>query len=512
MPITKSVRSFAIGTLISRVLGLVREAVFAHLYGTSNATDAFNVAFRIPNLLRDLFAETALSAGFVPVFTGLKEKEGDRRAMVLANNLFFTLTLFGAIIVIIGIILSPLLTKILAPGFGSISGKIGLTASLTRITFPFLLFISLAAWSMGILNSYRIFFIPSLAPAVFNIVSIAIPISTYAFLIKMGVDPIYGMAIGVTVGGLGQFLIQMPFVLKRGLRFRLHINLNDPNLRRILFLLLPVVAGLTATRINVAVDMLLISLLEPKSLTYINYAYRIMHLPIGLLGVAISTVALPTLSAAFARKKREELKGTIIDSLTHVLILTIPASIFIAILATPICQFVYEHGRFLPIDTKYTAQALLLYIIGVPFVAGSKSLASAFYSIKKPRVPMIASIFSVILNIGLNLTLMWSLRFRAFPLSTSISSAFYYGYLIFYLHNEIPSLDLREITPVLIKVIVLSGLAVALGYFVFSAVRTFLIIRILLSFLITLAGYYLIAIIAGEETIAGIIRRFFTVG
>ncbi|RKX69207.1 murein biosynthesis integral membrane protein MurJ [candidate division WOR-3 bacterium] len=509
MPITKFVRSFTLGTLISRILGLLREAVFAHLYGSSNATDAFNVAFRIPNLLRDLFAETALSAGFVPVFTGEKEKKGDQSAMDLATNLFFTLLSLSGIIVLFGIIFAPFLVRILAPGFGGIEGKLELTAGLTRITFPFLIFISLAAWAMGILNSYRIFFIPSLAPALFNLVSIVIPLTTFGLFLRIGLNPIYAMAIGVTVGGLGQFLIQLPLVLKRGFRFRLRLDLGDPRLRLILTLLIPVVAGLAATRINVAVDMFLISLLEPKSITYINYAYRIMHLPIGLLGVAISTVALPSLSRAFARNKYDELKRTLEESLAHAFVLTIPVTFLIAALTTPICRFIYEHGRFLPQDTILTSQALLLYIIGVPFVAGSKSLASAFYSIKKPRIPMIASIYSVILNIGLNLTLMWSLRFRAFPLATTVSSAFYFGYLLFYLSDEIHGLGLRPLFGLVMRVVIFSALANIGGYTIFALIKAHLLIRLLSALVVTGLLYYLIANLFGEDRIVRVVKGFF---
>ncbi|HIE06284.1 MAG TPA: murein biosynthesis integral membrane protein MurJ, partial [bacterium (Candidatus Stahlbacteria)] len=498
-------------TLISRVLGLLREAVFAYLYGSSNATDAFNVAFRIPNLLRDLFAETALSAGFIPVFTEIKEKEGNEKANLLAANIFNTLFVFAGIVVILGIILSPILVRILAPGFGQVTGKLGLTSNLTRITFPFLFFISLAAWAMGLLNSHKVFFIPSLAPAIFNILSVAIPLTTYALFVQAGINPIFAMAIGVVVGGLGQFLIQLPVVLKKGFRFRFLINLKDPRLRLILTLLLPVIAGLAATRINVAVDMLLISLLESKSLTYINYAYRVMHLPIGLLGVAISTVALPTLSRAVALSKLEELKRLITESLDHAFILTIPATIYIGIFSTPICRFIFEHGRFLPIDTQYTSQALLLYIIGVPFIAASKSLASTFYSIKRPRIPMIGSIYSVILNIGLNLSLMWSLRFRAFPLSTSISSAFYFIYLAITLSREIPDLRFKGLVPMIVRSLLFGGLAGGAGYLFFSAIDAVLIIKLLAAFLVLGLVYYLAARFFGDEMTTRIIKRFLTI-
>ena len=300
--IAKGIRAFTIGTAISRVLGLVRESVFAYLFGAGRSTDAFNAAFRIPNLFRDMFAETALSAAFIPVLT-TEKKKGKEAQNLLASNVFNILLIVVGIIVVLGIIFSPYLVKIIAFGFGSVPNKLNLTANLTAIIFPFLLFIAIAAWAMGYLNTEQEFFVPSLAPAFFNVLSIASPIVLYAYLVNRGIDPIFGMAIGIILGGLMQFCIQIPMLYKKGFHYKLYLNFKDTNLKKAFKLFIPVAIGLAATRINVTVDTFLISFLAERSMTWLNYAFRIMHLPLGLFGIAVGTVALSTISKFVAEKK-----------------------------------------------------------------------------------------------------------------------------------------------------------------------------------------------------------------
>ncbi len=419
--ITKGVRAFTIGTAISRVFGLLRESVFAFLYGAGRSTDAFVAAFRIPNLLRDLFAETALSAAFVPVLTAEKQRSKEQQNL-LASNVFNILLIAVGIIITLGIILAPYLVKILAFGFGNIPNKQALTASLTAIMFPFLLFVALAAWAMGYLNTEREFFVPSAAPAFFNIVSIAIPLLSYAYFVRGGTDPIYAMAYGVLIGGLLQFLIQIPMLFRKGFHYKLYINFRDPNLHKILALFIPVALGLAASRINVAVDTFLISFLAERSMTWLNYAFRIMHLPLGLFGIAVGTVALPTISKYVVEKRFDEARATLFDSLKLVFFLTITTSIIIAFLSHPITRLIYERGRFTPFDTIATTQALILYIVGVPFIAGIRNVAAVFYAYRDAKTPMYASFIAVALHVVISLSLMRVIGFRAFPLATTIAS------------------------------------------------------------------------------------------
>ncbi|UCC11753.1 MAG: murein biosynthesis integral membrane protein MurJ, partial [candidate division WOR-3 bacterium] len=300
--ITRGVRAFTIGTAISRVLGLVRESVFAFLFGAGFSTDAFNAAFRIPNLMRDLFAETALSAAYIPVLSEIQQKSRDEQNR-LASNIFLILFIVVGIVVAVGMLLSPLLVRIITYGFGAVPNKLALTSQLTAVMFPFLLFIALAAWAMGYLNTEKEFFVPSVAPAFFNIISIAIPVILYTYFTQRGMDPIFGMAIGVTAGGLMQFMIQIPRLYRSGFRFHLYLNFRDPNIKRIFLLFIPVAFGLAASRINITVDLFLISFLQERSMTWLNYAFRVMHLPLGLFGIAVGTVALPTISQQVARQQ-----------------------------------------------------------------------------------------------------------------------------------------------------------------------------------------------------------------
>jgi putative peptidoglycan lipid II flippase len=419
--ITRGVRAFTIGTAISRVLGLIRESVFAFLFGAGTATDAFNAAFRIPNLFRDLFAETALSAAFIPVLAAEKQK-GKQQQNRAASNMFNILLLATGALVLIGIIFAPFIVRIVAFGFGRIPNKIALTSVLTSIMFPFLLFIALAAWSMGYLNTEQKFFVPSLAPALFNVFSIAAPLTLYAYFVHRGMDPIYSMAIGVLVGGFMQFAIQVPHLYKQGFRYHLYLNFRDPAFKKIMTLFLPVAIGLAASRINVTVDTVLISMLAERSMTWLNYAYRIMHLPLGLFGIAVGTVALPTLSSLVAAEKHDDVRVPFIDSLKLVLFLTVSTSIIIAFLALPITRLIYERGRFMPVDTTATMQALILYVIGIPFVACVRNIAALYYAYNDAKTPMYASFAAVGVNIILNLSLMYVIGFRAFPLATTLSS------------------------------------------------------------------------------------------
>lgn len=422
--LSRGVRSFTIGTAVSRILGLVREAVFAHLFGaaSSPAADAFNVAFRIPNLLRDLFAETALSAAFVPVLTAekVKSKAAENR---LASNMFNILFLVTGAVSLAGVFLSPFLVKFIAFGFGSVPGKMALTSRLTAVLFPFLLFVTLGAWAMSYLNTEKSFFIPSVAPAMFNVFSIIIPVGMFGWYTARGGNPIFGMAWGVLAGGLMQFLIQVPLLRRHGFRHSFVINFRDPEFKRVMILFVPVAIGLAGSRINVLVNTILVTPLAQGSVSWLNYAFRIMHLPLGLFGMAVGTVALPTLSKMVLDNDRAGIRSTMFDSLKMVLFLTVPTSALIAFLAVPITRVIYQHGgRFTAADTAATAAALVLYTLGIPFMSSLRNLAAVFYAHKDARTPMLASFASIGLNLVLNLSLMWVLGYRAFPLSATLGA------------------------------------------------------------------------------------------
>jgi putative peptidoglycan lipid II flippase len=379
------------------------------------------VAFRIPNLLRDLFAETALSAAFVPVLTAEKAK-GKEAQNRLASNIFNVLFVVTGVVSIAGLLLAPYLAKAIAFGFGRVPGKIDLTAQLTAVLFPFLLFVSLGAWAMSYLNTEKSFFVPSVAPALFNVFSILVPVLTYGWYVSRGKEPIFGMAVGVLIGGLMQFLVQVPLLRRKGFRWSPLLSFRDPEFRRVMALFVPVAIGLAGTRINVLVNTILVTPLAQGSVSWLNYAFRIMHLPLGLFGIAVGTVALPSLSKLVLDNDTAAVRSTLTDSLKMVLFLTVPTSALIAFLAVPITRAIYERGRFTTADTMATAGALVLYTLGIPFMAALRNVAAVFYAYKDAKTPMYASFCSIGLNLVLNATLMWVLGFMAFPLSTTLAA------------------------------------------------------------------------------------------
>ena len=419
--ISRGVRSFAIGTALSRVMGLVREMVQAHLFGAGLAMDAFNVAFRIPNLLRDLFAETALSAAFVPVLTGEKVKGKDAENR-LASNIFNVLFVVAGAVSLAGFFAAPYLARAIAFGFGKVPGKIDLTTQLTAVLFPFLVFISLAAWAMSYLNTEKSFFVPSVAPAVFNLFSILFPVLTYGWYVAHGKNPIFGLAVGVLVGGLMQFLVQVPSLRRSGFRWSPVLSFRDPQFRKVMALFIPVAIGLAGTRINVLVNTILVTPLAQGSVSWLNFAFRIMHLPLGIFGIAVGTVALPSLSKLVLENDVSAVKSTLSDSLRMVLFLTVPTSALIAGLAFPLTRAIYQRGHFTAADTVATAAALVLYVVGIPFMSALRNVAAVFYAYKDAKTPMYASFASIGLNLILNITLMWVIGYLAFPLSTSLAA------------------------------------------------------------------------------------------
>jgi putative peptidoglycan lipid II flippase len=444
--IAKGVRSFTMGTAVSRVLGLVREQVFGVLFGAGLSTDAFQAAFRIPNTLRDLFAENALSSAFVPVLAAQKGKDGMNR---FASNIFNTLLLIVGLVSVAGIFLSPWLARFIAPGFIDSPGKLALTGRLTAILFPFLLFIALAAWAMSVLNTEGEFFVPSLAPAFFNVFSILVPIALFAVLTRRGMDPIYGAALGVAVGGFIQFAIQWPQLRKRGFRYSAYLSFKDPEFRKVMGLFVPVAIGLSGSRINFLVNTMLISSLPAGSLSWLNYAYRIMHLPLGLFGIAIGTVALPSFSRLAADGRSGDLQKSLLDSLKMVFFLTVPTTVLIAVLAHPVTSAVYEipirGSRFQPSDAAATAAVLLLYMLGVPFMSALRNVAGVFYAHKDARRPVIASFIGVAVNLALNISLKGVLGIRAFPISATIAAAVNVGILYAWLPGKIGRFDSRPL-------------------------------------------------------------------
>jgi putative peptidoglycan lipid II flippase len=447
--ITKSTGVVSSATFLSRILGLVREQVFAFLFGAGYATDAFVAAFRIPNLLRDLFAEGALSSAFIPVFTDYVTNQGKEKAWELANLVLNLLLVTLCVIVILGIIFSPYIVQVIAPGFGKEAGKQELTSLLSQIMFPFLLLVALAALVMGILNTFRHFGIPAVAPTLFNLGMIIGGI----FLSPFFHPPIIGMAIGVLLGGFGQLAIQLPSLRKIGFRYRFTLNLHHPGVKRILILMVPATLGLASTQINIFVNTLIGSLLPEGSVSYLNYSFRLMQFPIGVFGVAVATVTFPIVSAHAAKKEMGQVLSTFTSSLKLVFFLTIPSAVFLAVASQPVISVLFQHGRFNFPDTINTSQALMFYCIGLFAYSSVRLTASTFYSMGDTKTPVKTSAVAVGVNIVLNLLFMHPLGFKGLALAASIAAMVNLSQLLIILDKKIGPLNRKDIAETFLKIL-----------------------------------------------------------
>ncbi len=418
---TRRVGLFSAGTMLSRVLGVARESVFAYLFGAGFASDAFNVAFRIPNFLRDLFAESALSAAFVPAFVA-SLRAGDReRTWRLAANVLNTLVLVLSALVALGIVFAPGVVRFIALGFAGQPEKFALTVTLTRLMFPFLVLVAMAAWAMGVLNAGGRFFVPATAPAAFNAVSAVVPLAAYAWLKSRGVEPVVGMAWGVTLGAAAQFLVQVPALARMGVRWRPVLDWRDPGLRSVVRRWLPMTLGFATWQVNFLINTFLLTFLREGSVTWVNYAYRIQHLPAGLFGAAIGSVAIAEYAHGAAAEEPGAVRRRFGHALGLVSVLTLPAAALLGALAVPVVRLLYERGRFTPDDTLLTAQALALYCLGIWPAAATRNCAAGFYSTGDTRTPALVAVGVVAANIAVNLALMRFIGFRSFPLAAAVT-------------------------------------------------------------------------------------------
>jgi putative peptidoglycan lipid II flippase len=402
--------SFAVA--LSRVSGLVREMVMSRLFGSTMPFDAFRIGFQIPNLTRDLFAEGALSSAFVPAFTEALQKRGKEDAARLANLVATALILVVGLICALGAIYSERLVDLAAPGFRQTPGKTELAGQLTRIMFPFLLLVALAAQAMGILNALKQFAVPALSSTCFNIGSVILGLLVGVWLGPgLGISAIEGMAWGVLAGGALQLGFQVPSLVRAGFRFRPILDFSDPGLRRILVMMGPAILGNAATQINVLVNSNLASeLVDPLrgangSVSWLNYAFRFMQLPLGLFGVAIASATLPAVSRSAAAENWDEFRRTLSRSLGLVFLLTIPSSAGLMLVGQAMIGAVYQGGKFDAYDTQQTALALSCFAAGLSGYSALKVLSPAFYALRDSRTPMLVSLGSVIVNYALARTM-----------------------------------------------------------------------------------------------------------
>ena len=428
-------------TLLSRVLGFVRDMVVARAFGASYVADAFYVAYRIPSLLRELFAEGSMSAAFVPVFTHTLTNQSREEARRLARAAFSLILVVVSSITVLGVLFAPAIVSLIAPGFGDDPGKSELTAHLTRVMFPYLLWISLAALAMGVLNSLRAFAAPALSPALFNLSIIA----SVFFLAPFLDEPVVAVAWGVSVGGIAQLAVQLPALRRLGMSFAWSWQPDHPGLRRMGALLLPTLAGLSVSQVNIFINTLLASFLAQGSVTYLYYAMRLVQFPLGVFGVALSTALLPTLSSQAAKGDVQALRDTVSFGLRLILFISLPAMIGLIMLRVPIVHLIFEHGRFGAADTAGTASALLGYTVGLWAFAGVRVIVPVFYARQDTVTPVIAAILAVATNIGASLALMGPLGHAGLALATALASALNFLVLLAVLHRRLERFGGRRI-------------------------------------------------------------------
>ncbi len=462
-PLVKSAGLISLATIISRILGLVRETLLLALF-TRFQTDAFYVAFRIPNLLRDLFAEGAMSAAFVPTFTKTLQRQGPQAAWRLASLVINFLAIVLGLIVLLGIFNASWIVETIAGGFGNQPGKFELTVLLTRIMLPFLLLVALAAIAMGMLNCHGKFFIPALAPATFNLGSIVVALSLYWLLPAYGVDPVVGMAVGVIVGGALQVAVQFPSLYKLGFQYTLGVSFEHPGLKKILLLMGPGTFGLAVTQVNLLVNTWLASYQQEGAVSWLNAAFRLMYLPIGIFGVAIASAALPTLSAHAAHHRNRQLRDTLSTSLRLSLFLNVPASLGLICLSHPVVSLIYERGRFTAADTLETGWVLIYYALGLAAYSVIKLMVPAFYALDRPRIPVLISAATLALSVTANLLLIErvGMGYRVLALVTSLAALLNAMLLYHWLQKTAGALQSAKILTTLLKVLGAS-LVMALG-------------------------------------------------
>jgi putative peptidoglycan lipid II flippase len=449
---------------VSRITGLLRESVLSWLFGAGATYDAYVLGFRIPNLARELFAEGALSSAFVPTFTSWLATKTHAETRELSNITATMILVIAGGFCALGMLLSPQIVNLFAPGFHAVPGKSELAASLVRIMFPFLLLLAIAAQAQGILYSTHRFAMPAVSPAAFNIGSVLCGLALGRWT---GLGAVRGMAFGVVLGGIAQLAFLLPGVWRAGFSWRPQWNLGHEGVRHILGLMGPALIGSASGQINVLVNTNFAAGLHDASghvmngpVSWLAYAYRFFVLPLGVFGIAIASAALPRLSRSAAHRNFAEFRQILSRSILMILLLTIPASVGLAILGESMIGIVYQHGKFLAFDTHQTALALSCYAVGLAGYSVLKLVAPAFYALGDSRTPMVVSIASVLVNgvAAFAMVRIASFGHAGLALTTSVVSTFSSLALLILLRAKIGGLQGREILPGLGKIIVAAAL------------------------------------------------------
>ena len=443
--LTRSAGVVSLATLTSRVLGLARDQALAYRFGAGDRMDAFLVALRIPNLLRELFAEGAMNAAFVPVFTRRLTRGGRGAAWRLGAQLVNALAVVTGVIAAAGIVFAEPLTGLFAAGYQDVPGKFELTVRLTRIVLPFFTLVAVAAACMGMLNSLRRFFVPALSPAAYNVCLIVGTLVVVPLMPEGGPDPIAAVAVAVLAGGAGQIAAQWWALRREGFRWRPVLDPADGGLREIVGLMGPATVAGAALQVNLLVNTVLATGEGTGAVTWLTLAFRLMYLPLGVLGVSIATVTLPAVSRHAAAGDLAAVRETVARGLRLMLAVMVPAAVGLAVLATPIVRLVFEHGEFTAADTPATARALAFYAPGIVGYAAVRLTAPVFYAFGNSLRPALVSVLTVGVNVGLNLVLVRIMGYSGLALGTALASWLNAGLLLLLLHRRLGGIDARRL-------------------------------------------------------------------
>jgi len=436
--IARAATTIGTGTFLSRILGFLRDMVIANFFGAGMAADAFFVAFRIPNLWRRLVGEGSLTISFIPVYTEYLTQKSEEETRKVTHIAFTMAGVILSILTLLGILFSPILIKIIAPGFIQIPEKFQLTVTLNQIIFPYLFFMGLFALCMGILNSQRHFFAPAIAPIFLNI-SIIVSVFLFYHTFKI---PVMTLALGVLAGGVIQFLFQLPFLWKRRITFRFNFNFRHPAIKRIGLLMVPGLIGTAVYQINVFIDTIFASFLPSGSVSYLFFADRLMEFPLGIFAIAIGVASLPSLSGLASHGKMEELKETLSFTFRLVSFISVPAMVGLIALKTPIVNLLFQRGLFDYSATEKTAFALLFYSVGLWAIAGARTIVPAFYSLQDTWTPLKIALICLGANIIFIGILIFPLKHGGLALATSLSSILNLILLFWKLNSKLGKIDM----------------------------------------------------------------------
>jgi putative peptidoglycan lipid II flippase len=439
--LVRSTLAVSAPTFLSRIFGYIRDLIQAFYMGTGRGMDAFTMAYTIPTLLRRLTGEGAMTAAFIPVFTQQKKEKSREELWKFAHIFFFNLSLIMAMITVLGIIFAPFLVRFLSVGFKGIAGKWDLTVALTRIMFPYIFLVSLAALAMAILNSFHKFFVPAFTPVLFNlsIITVAVVFAARAE------DPSFVFAAGVVVGGVFQLAFQLPFLWRQGMRFKPLFSFSHPAVRKVGKLMIPGIFGAGLYQINFAISRMIASLLEEGSVSALYYAARVQELTLGLFSIALSIALLPTFSDLAASHDIEGMKRTLSYSFRLIFMVTFPAMAGLLILNRPIIQVLFQRGEFNEQSTAMSATCLFFFALSLPFISGVRIIAPAFYSLKDIKTPVFVASFVMVVYISLSFLLMNPLRVGGIAFALSIASVCNFVVLFYLLEKKIGRIKKKKI-------------------------------------------------------------------